>query len=74
MDRMMAFLEQAWRRLVGETDGAPHELRYDFLLPAGAGTAYFNLDDIQIELTGCDAILLDGFETHDASNWSAIVP
>ena len=55
-------------------DGLPHQLRFEYTKPAGGGTANFNLDDIAIVVTGCRVLLLDGFETHDTTNWSAQVP
>ena len=55
-------------------DGLPHQLRFEYTKPAGGGRANFNLDDIAIAVASCRALLLDGFETHDTSNWSAAVP
>lgn len=55
-------------------DGGSHDLRFEYQKPAGGGAANFSLDDLAIVPTGCDALLVDGFETHDASNWSALLP
>ena len=55
-------------------DGLPHQLRFEYTKPAGGGSANFNLDDIAIAVASCRALLLDGFETHDTSNWSAELP
>ncbi|MEO8276596.1 MAG: hypothetical protein ABI639_10265 [Thermoanaerobaculia bacterium] len=54
-------------------NGEPHVLSFVFSSPPGGGTAHFNLDDVEIGDT-CRAVLLDNFETRDASNWSSIHP
>jgi len=55
-------------------DGEPHTLIFQYIKGAGGNTANFNLDDVELVEVGCNALLVDGFETHDASNWPAVLP
>ncbi len=55
-------------------DGLPHELRFEYVKGTNGNVANFSLDDIELAIVGCEVLLLDGFETHDTSNWSVAAP
>jgi len=55
-------------------DGLPHELRFEYVKGLDGNGANFSLDEIALIELSCQAILLDGFESHDTSNWSLQLP
>lgn len=55
-------------------DGQPHTLEFEYVKAVDGGGANFSLDDVVLSQFACQAILLDGFETHDSSNWSLTFP
>ena len=55
-------------------DGLPHTLQFEYVKAANGNGANFSLDDVALTQLSCRAILLDGFESHDASNWSLAAP
>jgi hypothetical protein len=55
-------------------DGLPHELRFEYVKGLDGNGANYSLDDIALVEYSCQAILLDGFETHDTSNWTLSTP
>lgn len=54
-------------------DGLPHTLQFEYVKAVDGNGANFSLDDVALTQVSCQALLLDGFETHDASNWSLAV-
>ena len=55
-------------------DGLPHTLQFEYVKAVDGNGANFSLDDVALTQLSCRAILLDGFESHDASNWSLAAP
>lgn len=55
-------------------DGEPHELRFEYVKGVDGNGANYSLDDLAFVEYSCQAILLDGFETHDTTNWSLTLP
>jgi hypothetical protein len=58
----------------GYADGLPHTLKFEYVKGIDGNGANFNLDDVALTQFSCQALLLDGFESHDTSNWSATIP
>ena len=54
-------------------DGLAHELTFEYVKGINGNGANFSLDDVVLTEVSCQAILLDGFETHDLSNWSSAI-
>lgn len=55
-------------------DGLAHTLKLEYMKAVDGNGANFSLDDVTLTQFACQALLLDGFETHDTSNWSAATP
>lgn len=55
-------------------DGLPHTLQFEYVKGLDGNGANFSVDDIALTLFSCQALLLDGFETHDLSNWTSNRP
>ena len=55
-------------------DGLPHTLEFEYIKGVDGNGANYSLDDVALTQVSCQAILLDGFETHDVSNWSSSLP
>ncbi len=55
-------------------DGLPHTLQFQYVKAIDGNGANYSLDDIALVEFSCQAILLDGFESHDTSNWSLTLP
>ena len=55
-------------------DGLPHTLQFEYVKGVNGNAANFSLDDVALTEVHCQALLLDGFETHDSTNWSTTVP
>ncbi|MEO8197593.1 MAG: hypothetical protein ABI689_12835 [Thermoanaerobaculia bacterium] len=55
-------------------DGLPHTLQFQYVKAVDGNGANYSLDDIALTQLACQAILLDGFETRDTSNWSLSLP
>lgn len=55
-------------------DGLPHTLQFEYVKGVDGNGANFSLDDVALTEVSCQALLLDGFETHDSTNWSTTVP
>ena len=58
----------------GYADGLPHALKFEYIKGVDGNGANFSLDDVALAQVSCQAILLDGFETHDTTNWSLALP
>ncbi|MBP7588880.1 MAG: hypothetical protein KBA72_13085, partial [Thermoanaerobaculia bacterium] len=55
-------------------DGLPHTLQFEYVKGIDGNGANFSLDDVALTQFSCQALLLDGFETHDTSNWTLTLP
>lgn len=55
-------------------DGLPHTLKFEYVKGLDGNGANYSLDDVALTEFACQAILLDGFETHDTTNWSLTLP
>lgn len=55
-------------------DGLPHTLQLQYVKAIDGNGANYSLDDIALVEFSCQALLLDGFESHDTSNWSLTLP
>ena len=58
----------------GFADGLPHDLQFEYVKAVDGNGANFSLDDVVLTEFSCQAILLDGFESHDTSNWTPMLP